>query len=72
MNQTERRISGYFGWGTLDIGPIGLIGPIARVGELSDLLSFWMVLPPERQIALPQEILVIEQQFFLAIELSSP
>ena len=66
MNQADQSVGGDFGRNSLDIGPLGRIGPIARICELSNLLRLWMILLPKRQLALPQKVLIVEQQLFQA------
>jgi len=66
VDQADQRVGRDLGRSLLDIGPIGRIGPIARVGKLSDCLCLLVVLGPERQTVLAQEVLIVDQQLFQA------
>jgi hypothetical protein len=66
VDQADQGVGGNLGERGFDIGLIGQIGPILGVGQLPDGLRLGVVLAPQRQTALTQEILKIQQQLLQA------
>lgn len=66
VNQTDQCICGNFRCRRFDIGPIVQIGPILFVGQSPHRLRRGVIFSPQRESTLPQEILIIQQQFFEA------
>jgi hypothetical protein len=67
VNQTNHRVGGNFsGRGSLDIGPIGRIGPILPITERAHLPRLIVFFAPQRQPVLAEVVLIIQEQFFQA------
>ena len=60
MNKTNHGVGRHLGRGAFDVGLI------ARIGELSNGFSLWVISFPGWNAALTQEIILVEQQLFQA------
>lgn len=66
VDQAEHRISRDLRRGPLHIGLIGRIGPIGLIRQLPNRLGLRMLLRPDRQAALAEEIFVVFEKFLEA------
>ena len=66
VDETDHGVSRNLRQPLLNIGPIGLIGPIRPVGQRPDRTSLRMVLAPNGQVPLPEKILIVLEQFLQA------
>ena len=66
VDEAERNVGHDFGGAGFAEFPIGLIGHMRPIPKAADIERLLGIFCPERKIPHAEEVLVVEQQFFLA------